>query len=108
MIELLVLGGLLAVGLALVAIVGFVLFLLRLVFWLVLLPFRLLFLPIRLLFLPIRLVFLPFRILFKLVMLPVWLTLGGLGLAVGTVAVPLVIAGIAVVGVLGLVAAILA
>jgi hypothetical protein len=87
MIELLVVGGLAAAGLAAAAIVGFVFFLLRFVLWLVLLPFRL---------------------LLKALMIPVWLTLGALALAVGTVAVPILLAGVALVAVIGVVAALLA
>jgi hypothetical protein len=87
MIELLVLGGLVAAGLAVAAVVGFVFFLLKLVFWVVLLPFRL---------------------ALKALMIPVWFTLGAVGLAVGAVAVPAVLAIVAVVAVLGLLAAALA
>ena len=101
MIELLVLGGLVIAGLAVMAVLGFVFFLFRVVLWVVLLPFRLLFLPFRLMFLP-------FRLLWKLILVPVWLTLGGVGLAVGTVAIPLALAAVAVVAALGIVAAILA
>ena len=101
MIELLVLGGLIAAGLAVAAVVGFVLFVLRMVFWLVLLPFRLLLLPIRL-------VFFPFRLLRKLVLFPLWLGLGGIGLAVGTIAVPLLLVGILAAAVVGVIAAVLA
>ena len=42
MVELFVFGGLVAAGLAVAAVLGFVFFLIKLAFWLVLLPFRLL------------------------------------------------------------------
>jgi hypothetical protein len=87
MVELLVLGGLVAAGLAVAAVVGFVFFLLKLVFWVVLLPFRL---------------------LLKALMIPVWFTLGAVGLAVGAVAVPVLLAVVAVVAVVGVLAAALA
>lgn len=89
MIEFLVFGALLAAGLGIAALVGFVFFLLKLVLWVVLLPFRL---------------------LFKLLMVPVWLTVGGIGLALGALAAPLlfvVLAAVAVVGILGTVLALL-
>ena len=81
MVELFVFGGLVAAGLAVAAVLGFVFFLIKLAFWLVLLPFRL---------------------LLKAVMIPVWLTLGALGLAAGAVALPVVLAVVAVVGALGI------
>lgn len=87
MIELLVLGAIAVAGLAVAAVLGFVLLFLRFVFWAVLLPVRL---------------------LFRLLMFPVWLALGAAGLVVGTVAVPVVLAGVALVAVLGVVAAVLA
>jgi hypothetical protein len=87
MIEFLVLGGLIAVGLALAAIFVFAWFLLKLVLWAVLLPIRL---------------------MFKLLMVPVWLTLGALGLAAGAVAVPVLLVAIAGVAIVGIVAAVLA
>lgn len=89
MIELLVFGGLIVASVAVAAVLGFVFFLLKLVLWTVLLPFR---------------------ILFKILMIPVWLTLGALGLAVGVIAAPLLavaVAGVVVVGLLAALAALL-
>ena len=77
MVELFVFGGLVAAGLAVAAVLGFVFFLIKLAFWLVLLPFRL---------------------LLKAVMIPVWLTLGALGLAAALAlvlpAIPFVLLGL--------------
>jgi hypothetical protein len=87
MIELLVLGGLVAAGLAVAAVIGFVFFLLKIVLWVVLLPFR---------------------ILLKALMIPVWLTLGAFGLAAAAVAVPVVLVALAGVAIVGIVAALLA
>lgn len=94
MIELLVLSafllaGLVMVGVAAAAIIGFVLALLKLALCLVILPFK---------------------ILFKILMIPVWFVLGALGLAAGVVAAPLlavVVGGVVVVGVLAALAALL-
>ena len=78
MVELLVFGGLAAAGLAVAAVLGFVFFLLKLVLWVVLLPFRL---------------------LLKALMIPVWLTLGAVGLALGRASrCPSSLAVVAVIG----------
>ena len=87
MVELLVFGGLVAAGLAVAAVIGFVCLLLKLAVWLVLLPFRL---------------------LLKAVMIPVWLTLGAVGLAFGAVGVPLLLTVVAAVAIVGILAAALA
>ena len=89
MIELLVFGGFIVACMAVAEVLGFVFFLFKLVLWAVLLPFR---------------------ILFKILMIPVWLTLGALGLAAGVIAVPLlliVVAGVVIVGLLAALAAVL-
>ena len=80
MVELLVFGGLAAAALAVVAIVGFVVLLLKAVLWVVLLPFRL---------------------LLKLIMVPVWLTLGAVGLALGAAALPVILLVLTAVAVIG-------
>lgn len=87
MIELLVFGGLVAAGLAVAAVLGFVFFLIKLVFWVVLLPFRL---------------------LLKALMIPVWLTLGALGMAAGAVLLPMVLIALAAVAIIGVIATLLA
>jgi hypothetical protein len=87
MIEFLVFGALLAAGLGIAALLGFVFLLLKLVLWAVLLPFRL---------------------LLKLLMIPVWLTLGGVGLALGAIAMPVLLVGLAAVAVIGIVGTVLA
>ncbi len=89
MIELLVFSGLILGGLALAAVLGFVFLILKIVIWAVVLPFKL---------------------LFKLLMVPVWLTLGALGLAAGAVAVPalfVVVAAVVAVSLLGALLALL-
>ncbi|MCC7031929.1 MAG: hypothetical protein IT179_03740 [Acidobacteria bacterium] len=87
MIELLLFGGLVAAGLAVAAVLGFVFFLIKLVLWVVLLPFRL---------------------LLKALMIPVWLTLGALGVAAGAVLLPVVLIALASVAVIGIVGTLLA
>lgn len=92
MVELLVLSGIVLTGLVMVgvaaaAIIGFVFALLKLVLCLVILPFK---------------------ILFKILMIPVWLVLGGLGLVAGVVAAPLLAVAVGGVVVLGLLAALAA
>jgi hypothetical protein len=87
MIELLVFGGLVAAGLAVAAVLGFVFFLLKLVFWVILLPFRL---------------------LLKALMIPVWLTLGAVGMAAGAVLLPVVLIALAAVAVIGVLATLFA
>lgn len=87
MIELLALAGLVVAGLAVAAVIGLVFFVLKVVFWVVLFPFR---------------------ILFKILMIPVWLTLGAIGLAAGAALLPLLLVVVAGVVVVGLIAAALA
>jgi hypothetical protein len=87
MVELLVFGGLATAALAVVAIVGFVLLLLKAVLWIVLLPFRL---------------------ALKLIMVPVWLSFGALGLALGAAALPVVLLVLTAVAVIGVITTILA
>ena len=53
-------------------------------------------------------VLLPFRILLKVLMIPVWFTLGAVGLAAGAALVPLLLVVLAVVAVVGLLLAALA
>ena len=72
------------------AVFGLVFFVVKIAFWAIFLPFRIL-----------TKVF--FKVIFKALMLPVWLTLGALGMAAGAVALPvllLVIAGVAFFGVI--------
>ena len=87
MVELLVFGGLATAALAVVAILGFVFLLLKVVLWVVLLPFRL---------------------LLKLIMVPVWLTFGAVGLALGAAALPVILIVLTAVAVIGVVTTILA
>ena len=87
MIEFLVLGGLVAVALLVAAVLGVVVLALKLAVWAVLLPFRL---------------------LWKLITIPIWLTLGALGLVAGAVALPVVLFGVVAVAVVGVLAAVLA
>lgn len=87
MIELIALTGLLVVGVALAALMGLVVFVVKIVFWAVLLPLR---------------------ILFKLIMFPVWLAVGAVGLAAGTALLPLLLLAAVVVVVVGAVATLLA
>jgi hypothetical protein len=74
--------GLMIAGFAVAAVIGTVLLVLKMIFWVV---------------------FFPLRILMKVLMIPVWLTLGAIGLLAGTALIPIVlvvVAGVAVVGVL--------
>jgi hypothetical protein len=87
MVEFLVFGGLAAAAMAVVAVLGVAFFLLKFVLWAVLLPFRL---------------------LLKLLMVPVWLTFGAVGLALGAVVVPLVLIVVTIVAAIGVVTTILA
>ena len=82
MLGLIALAGFLMGGLVLAAILGVAMFALKIVFWAVFLPFRII-----------------TKVLFKVVMIPIWLTLGVLGMAAGAVALPVVLliaAGVAV------------
>jgi hypothetical protein len=87
MVELLIFGGLATAALAVITVLGFVFLLLKLVLWTVLLPFRL---------------------LFNLLMVPVWLTIGALGLGLGAIALPVILMAVAAVAVVGVIAAVLA
>jgi hypothetical protein len=79
--------GLMIAGFAVAAVIGTVFLVLKLVLWAVLLPFRL---------------------LFKILMIPVWLTLGAVGMLAGAALHSVVLVVIAGVAVVGLVAALLA
>ena len=82
MLGLIALAGFLMGGLVLAAILGVAMFALKIVFWAIFLPFRII-----------------TKVLFKVVMIPIWLTLGVLGMAAGAVALPVVLliaAGVAV------------
>jgi hypothetical protein len=83
----LALVGLLMAGFAFAAVIGTIFLLLKLVWWAVVFPFRL---------------------LFKLLMIPVWLTLGAVGMLAGVAIVPVLMVVAAGVLVVGLVAAVLA
>src|SRR5262245_50778696 len=86
MFGLLALVGLMIAGFAVVAVLGTVFLVLRI-------AFKVLFWAL----------FFPFRLLFKLLMIPVWMTLGAVGMLAGVTVLPivlLVVAGIAVVGVI--------
>jgi hypothetical protein len=87
MVAFFTLVALVVAGLAVAAVVGFVLLLLKLVLWTVLLPFR---------------------ILFKLLMLPVYLTVGAIGLAAAAVALPVLLVVFGGVLLVGLVAGLFA
>ncbi|MCA1583379.1 MAG: hypothetical protein LC791_00930 [Acidobacteria bacterium] len=87
MIELVLLTLLIGAALATAAVVGVLLFLVKIALWTVLLPLRL---------------------VLKLIWLPVGLTLGAVGLLLGTIAIPLLVVMIGGVLLAGLVAAIVA
>jgi hypothetical protein len=87
MVALIALAGLLMAGVAAAAVFGLILLVFKVVFWAVLLPFR---------------------ILMKVLMIPVYLTLGAVGLAAGAVALPIVLTVVAGIAVLGILAAVLA
>ena len=90
MLGLIALAGFLMGGFVLAAILGVMVFALKIVFWAVFLPFRI-----------ISKIF--FGVIFKVLMFPIWLMLGALGMAAGAVAMPLllvVVAGVAVFGIL--------
>jgi hypothetical protein len=87
MVELLVFGGLAVAALAVIAAVSFVFLLLKAVLWVVLLPFRL---------------------LLKLIMIPVWLTVGAVGLALGAAALPVILLVLTAVAVIGVITTVLA
>jgi hypothetical protein len=87
MVELIVFGGLLLVGLAVAVVLSAVFLVMKLVLWIVLLPFRL---------------------LLKALMIPVWLTLGTLGLAAGALSLPVLAVVVGGVMFVGIVAAVLA
>ncbi len=81
------LAGLLVAGLAVASLIGLAFFIVKIVLWTVLLPLR---------------------ILLKVLMIPVWFTLGAVGLAAGAVALPIVLLVVAAVVVVGAIATILA
>ena len=88
MIGFLAFAGLLAAaGLALFSLIGLVFFVIRMAFWTV---------------------FLPFRILLKVLMIPVALTVGAIGLAAGAAAIPILLVVVTAVVVVGAIAAVLA
>jgi len=88
MIGFLAFAGLLAAaGLAFFSLVGLVFFIIKMALWTVLLPLR---------------------ILFKVLMIPVALTFGAIGLAVGAAAIPILLVVVAAVVVFGAIAALLA
>ena len=80
-------GLLAAAGLAFFSLIGLVFFIIRMALWTVLLPLR---------------------ILFKVLMIPVALTVGAIGLAAGAAAIPLLLVVVAAVVVVGAIAALLA
>jgi len=90
MLGLIALAGLLMGGFAVAAILGVVMFALKIVFWTIFLPFRIL-----------SKIF--FKVIFRALMFPIWLTVGALGMAASAVAMPVmlvVLAGVAIIGVL--------
>lgn len=91
MIFLFALAGLLMGGLAVAAIMGVVAFALKVVLWAVFLPIRIL-----------------FKVVFKVLMIPVWLALGAVGLAASAAALPILLVVVAAVAVIGIVGAVLA
>jgi hypothetical protein len=87
MLTFLTLAGLLMAGAALMAVLGVVWLVFKVVLWAVLLPFR---------------------ILFKILMIPVWLTIGAIGLAAGAALLPLLLVAVGGVVLIGVLAALLA
>ena len=88
MIGFLAFAGLLAAaGLAFFSLIGLVFFIIKMALWTVLLPIR---------------------ILFKVLMIPVALTFGAIGLAAGAAAIPILLVVVAAVVVVGAIAALLA
>ena len=88
MIGFLAFAGLLAAaGLAFFSLIGLVFFIIRMAFWTVLLPLR---------------------ILFKVMMIPVGLALGAVGLAAGAAAIPILLVVVTAVVVVGAIATLLA
>ena len=88
MIGFLAFAGLLAAaGLAFFSLIGLVFFIIKMALWTVLLPLR---------------------ILFKVLMIPVALTFGAIGLAAGAAAIPILLVVIATVVVVGAIAALVA
>ena len=81
-----VLIAFLLAGLAFFSLAGFVFFIVKLALWTVLLPLRIL-----------------FKVFFKVLMIPVWLTLGAIGMAAGVALLPILLiigVAIAIVGVI--------
>ena len=86
MVEFFVLASLAIAGLCVVAVVGFVFFLIKMVLWIVLLPIK---------------------ILFKLLWLPFGLALGAVGTGLGVFAIPLLLFVLGGVLIFGLIAAVI-
>ena len=91
MIGLFALAGLLFGGFAMAAVFGVVFLVLKVALWVVFLPIRIL-----------------FKVFFKVLMIPVWMTLGAVGLAASAAALPILLIVGAGVVVMGLMAAIFA
>ena len=86
MLGLIALAGFLMGGFVLAAILGVAMFALKVVFWAIFLPFRIVTKVL-------------FKVVFPVLMIPIWLTLGAIGMAAGAVALPVVLliaAGVAV------------
>lgn len=91
MIGLFALAGLLIGGFAMAAVFGLVFLVLKITLWAVFLPIRIL-----------------FKVFFHVLMIPVWLTLGAVGMAASAAALPILLIVGAGVVVIGLVAAVVA
>ena len=86
MLGLIALAGFLMGGFVLAAILGVAMFALKIVFWTIFLPFRIITKVL-------------FKVVFRVLMIPIWLTMGAIGMAAGAVALPVVLviaAGVAV------------
>jgi hypothetical protein len=79
--------GLMIAGFAVAAVIGTIFLVLKVVLWAV---------------------FLPFRLLFKILMIPVWMTMGAVGMMAGVAFIPIVLIVLAGIAVIGMVAALLA
>ncbi len=96
LVEFLVLAMLAVVGLSIVAIVGFVFFLMKMVLWVVFFPLKLV----------LWTVFFPLKLVFKLLWLPVGLAFGTLGMGLGVIGLPLlflVLGGVLIFGLLAVI-----
>jgi hypothetical protein len=94
----LVVLAMLAVGVAVAAVIGFLFLLLKLAFWVIFFPLKLVF----------WVVFLPVRLLFKLISLPFGLAFGTLGMGLGLIALPVILLIVGGVLLVGLIVAIIA